>query len=65
GVKQLVNSGDIVSLSVSNGSVTIKTSAKALQHGLLGDKILVQVQNDKKRVLQAEITGSGECRLAL
>jgi flagella basal body P-ring formation protein FlgA len=65
GVKQLINSGDIVSLSVSDGGVTIKTTAKALQHGLLGDKILVQVQNEKKRVLQAEITGSGECKVAL
>jgi flagella basal body P-ring formation protein FlgA len=64
-VKQLVNSGDIVALSVNSGSVTIKTTAKALQHGILGDKILVQVQNDKKRVLQAEITGSGECRVVL
>jgi flagella basal body P-ring formation protein FlgA len=45
--------------------VTIKTAAKALQHGVLGDKILVQVQNDKKRVLQAEITGSGECKVIL
>jgi flagella basal body P-ring formation protein FlgA len=65
GVKQLVNSGDLVALLVNSGGVTIKTSAKALQHGLLGDKILVQVQNEKKRVLQAEITGSGECRVAL
>ncbi|MDR1452601.1 MAG: flagellar basal body P-ring formation chaperone FlgA [Candidatus Margulisbacteria bacterium] len=64
-IKQLVNSGDIVALSVSSGSVTIKTAAKALQHGLLGDKIMVQVQNDKKRVLQAEITGSGECQIIL
>ncbi|MDR1323526.1 MAG: flagellar basal body P-ring formation chaperone FlgA, partial [Candidatus Margulisbacteria bacterium] len=47
GIKQLINSGDIVALSVNSGSVTIKTAAKALQHGVLGDKILVQVQNDK------------------
>ena len=65
GVKQLVNAGDIVTLVVVGDGVTVRTKAKALQPGLLGDKIRVQVQNEKKRLLQAEITAAGECRVVL
>ncbi|GBR75562.1 flagellar biosynthesis protein FlgA [Candidatus Termititenax persephonae] len=65
GAKQLVNAGDIITLVVISDTVTIKAKAKALQPGLLGDKIRVQMQNEKKRLLQAEITAPGECRITL
>jgi flagella basal body P-ring formation protein FlgA len=65
GLKYLVSSGEIITLEVLSDGVTIRAKAKALQAGLLGDKIRVQLQNEKKKVMQAEITGSGECRIRL
>jgi len=65
GARQLVNAGDRVALYVINERVTVKTAAKALQAGVLGDRILVQLQNDRKRTLKSEIIGAGECRIVI
>ena len=64
-VKKLVNSGDRVALVVKSDAVTVKVEAKALQGGVLDDKIMVQVQNAKRRTLQAKIIGPGECEVIM
>ena len=65
GARQLVNAGDRIALYVISEGVIVKTAGKALQAGTLGDRILVQLQNDRKRTLKSEITGAGECRIVL
>jgi flagella basal body P-ring formation protein FlgA len=64
-VKRLINSGDHVNLTVKNEGVTLRLGARALQGGVLNDKILVQVQNARRRTMQARITGPGECEVIM
>ncbi|MDR2431914.1 MAG: flagellar basal body P-ring formation chaperone FlgA [Candidatus Margulisbacteria bacterium] len=63
GARRLVNAGDNVSLCVQGEGVVVRTTARSLQAGTLGDRIRVRLPND--RVLQVEITGEGECRMTL
>jgi flagella basal body P-ring formation protein FlgA len=64
-VKKLINSGDRVALSVLHEGVSLQVESRALQAGVLGEKILVQVQNEKRRILKAEIIAPGKCQIEL
>lgn len=63
--RQLVNVGDRVTLYVLSDGITVRTAGKALQAGVLGDKIMIQMPNDRRRTIKSEIIGEGECRIIL
>lgn len=59
----LVARGQLVALESTAGSVSIRTTAKAMETGHIGDVIVVRSNEFKKREFEATIVGPGRVRL--
>lgn len=57
----LIRRGTSVNVLLENGSIVITFSARALQDGVLGDKILVE--NDKGKKIKVIVTGKNKAKV--
>jgi flagella basal body P-ring formation protein FlgA len=61
---QLVSKGDLVTVSLRAGSMSLTTQGRAMEAGSLGD--IVRVKNAKsKKVVEAKVTGNGTVKVSL
>ena len=61
---QLVSKGDLVTLSLRAGQMSLKTQGRAMEAGSLGD--IVRVKNSKsKKVVETRVTGKGTVKVSL
>jgi flagella basal body P-ring formation protein FlgA len=59
----LVTRGELIELRVVSGGVTLRTAARALTEGALGDVIQTEAVQSKKRMM-AVVTGKGEVQIS-
>ena len=61
---QLVSRGDLVTVSLQAGQMSLKTQGRAIEAGSLGD--VVRVKNSKsKKVVETRVTGKGTVKVSL
>lgn len=54
----VVGRGDLVELQVLGGGIVIRTAARTLQPGALGDLIMVETQEPRRRLMAKVLSGS-------